>query len=103
MRGCIEVPEVRGEYLEYLCEEVYRAYLELLKSGVRDVVIFVGSSKALEWVAISRCVLTRNLAIHIEVYSGRAQEGNPAKDLCSTVRRVEVPVAPPTSQLSECR
>ena len=103
MQGCIEVPEVREEYLEYLCEEVYRAYLEYLKSGVRDVVIFVGSPRSAEWVAVSRCVLTRNLAISIEVYSGEPRGGNPVRDLCGSVRRVEVPVAPPTSQLSESR
>jgi len=103
MHGCIEVPEVRGDLLDYLCEEVYRAYLELLRSGVRDVAIFVGSTRSPEWVAVSRCVLTRNLAISIEVYSGDPREGNPLGNLCSTVKRVEVPVAPPTSQLSECR
>lgn len=103
MQGCIEVPEVRREFLEYLCEEVYRAYLELLKNGVRDVVIFVGSSKSPEWIAVSRCVLTRNLAISIEVYSEGTLEGSRLRGLCSTVRRIGVPVAPPTSQLSERR
>lgn len=84
-----------------ICEEVYRAFSSFLRKGLRRVRVYVKSSKASDWIKVSSCVLTRNLVVTVEVYASE----NFIKELLESecAELLEVPVAPPTSPVRECR
>lgn len=91
--GCVIVKTAKSYDLEKLCEEVYEAYVDLLKRGVSHIRILIDASRASDWVPATSCVLTRNLIATVEVYSGKL--GDDLLKECVDV--LAVPVAPPTS------
>ncbi len=99
--ACIYVDPGGAQDVADLCEEVWRAFLTLLNRGVRRVRIYVRASRASEWVGVSSCVLARNLVATVEVLASGSTSRDTVARECPEV--VEVPVAPPTSQLRECR
>ncbi|MCS7099392.1 MAG: hypothetical protein RMH84_04435 [Sulfolobales archaeon] len=100
-RGCIYVELGALASLDEICEEVYKAFMKFLGRGVRNVVIYVNSSRPSDWVKASACVLSRNLVATVEVYASDTLSRESVLEKCAEV--VEVPVAPPTSRISECR
>lgn len=87
--------------LDELCEEVYRRFLSLLGRGLKNVVIYISSARSPDWMKVSSCVLSRNIVATVEVYASDTLSKESILEKCVEV--VEVPVAPPTSHVRECR